>query len=343
MTRKKDQGLDKYLDGQSPLSRAYRSGRREEPPELLDARIRREAHDAISRKRKAPRMPRWVPLAAAAVVVMSVSLLVLRFERHEPPLPVGGDVAAVPSEEKVGRITAAPAKSVAEPSPAPFPAERADSRLKKEMRDTPATLSAASPPVAESIAPAAKPGGKMTPASPAPAGVSKFKQDSADLTRQSRTEATGAASSSVPALRAMAVERRAEQPKRVATGLADVSAVAASGEPGAYRFNVTIRSPDKGCAQYANWWEVVSEDGRLLYRRVLVHSHVDEQPFTRDGGPVAIGPDTEVWVRAHQHPQGYGGIAHKGSVRGGFRAAVPPAGFAASLSKTPPLPNSCDF
>ncbi len=341
MTRKKDQDLEKYLDGQSPLSRAYRSGRREEPPGLLDARIRREAHEAIGRKRKALRMPRWVPLAAAAVVVMSVSLLVFRFERHEPPLPVGGDVAAVPPEEKVGRIAAVPAKRGAEP--ASFPAERVDSRLKKELRDAPATLPAASPPIAESVAPAAKPDVKMTPASPAPADVSKFKQDSADRARQSRTEAVGTTTTGAQGVRAMAVERRAEQPKRIAAGLADVLNVTVSGEPGAYHFNVTIRSPDKGCAQYANWWEVVSEDGRLLYRRVLAHSHVDEQPFTRDGGPVAIGPDTVVWVRAHQHPQGYGGIAHKGSVRGGFRAAVPPAGFAASLAKTPPLLASCDF
>ena len=90
---------------------------------------------------------------------------------------------------------------------------------------------------------------------------------------------------------------------------ADVIAVQASGSPGAYQFNVGIRSPDKGCAQYADWWEVVSTDGKLLYRRVLLHSHVDEQPFTRSGGPVPIQPDTVVWVRAHMNTGGYGGAA----------------------------------
>ncbi len=341
MTRKTDQELEKYLDGQSPLSRAYRAGRREEPPALLDARIRREAHDAVKRQTGAPRpwLTRWVPLAAAAVVVMSVSLLVFRFERAESPLPAGGDVAAVPSGEKVGRVAVAPAKPLPASEPAPFPAERADSRLKKEMRDAPA----ASPLAAESVAPAAKPVEAMTPAPLATDGVSKFKQDRADRARQSRTEAAGMATTDSQGVRAMAVERRAEQPMRVATGFADVSGVAVSGESGAYRFTVTIRSPDKGCAQYANWWEVVSEDGRLLYRRVLLHSHVDEQPFTRDGGPVPVEPDTVVWVRAHQHPSGYGGIAFRGSVRAGFRAATPPAGFAAGLSKTPPLPAACDI
>ena len=61
---------------------------------------------------------------------------------------------------------------------------------------------------------------------------------------------------------------------------ADVTAVSVAGEAGAYTFEVTVRSPDTGCEGYADWWEVVSPDGELLYRRVLLHSHVDEQPFS---------------------------------------------------------------
>jgi hypothetical protein len=125
--------------------------------------------------------------------------------------------------------------------------------------------------------------------------------------------------------------------------MADVIAVQASGQPGAYQFNVGIRSLDKGCAQYADWWEVVNEDGKLLYRRVLLHSHVDEQPFTRSGGPVPIQTDTVVWVRAHMNTGGYGGMAFKGSVKAGFKQAVPDAGFAAGLAKQAPLPAGCDF
>jgi hypothetical protein len=124
---------------------------------------------------------------------------------------------------------------------------------------------------------------------------------------------------------------------------ADVIAVQASGQPGAYQFNVGIRSPDKGCAQYADWWEVVSMDGKLLYRRVLLHSHVDEQPFTRSGGPVPIQADTVVWVRAHMNTGGYGGVAFKGSVKAGFKQAVPDAQFATGLAKQAPLPDGCDF
>ena len=124
---------------------------------------------------------------------------------------------------------------------------------------------------------------------------------------------------------------------------ADVTAVQVSGSPGHYDFNVTVKSPDTGCQQYADWWEVVSEEGALLYRRVLFHSHVGEQPFTRSGGPVPIQPDTVVWVRAHMNTSGYGGALLKGSVRGGFTAAVPPAGFAAGLAKQSPLPDGCAF
>lgn len=122
---------------------------------------------------------------------------------------------------------------------------------------------------------------------------------------------------------------------------ADVVSVAAVGEPGAYRFEVGIRSPDTGCAQYADWWEVVGLEGRLIYRRVLGHSHVAEQPFVRGGGPVPVGTGEEVWVRAHMHPTGYGGAAYKGSVRGGFRAADLAAGFGADLAGQPPRPPEC--
>jgi hypothetical protein len=128
-----------------------------------------------------------------------------------------------------------------------------------------------------------------------------------------------------------------------ATTLADVLSVSTSGAPGAYQFAVTVGSADAGCQLYADWWEVLAEDGRLLYRRVLLHSHVDEQPFTRSGGPVPIGLDTVVWVRAHMHPAGYGGTAMRGSARTGFRPAALPADFSASLAQQAPLPDGCDF
>jgi hypothetical protein len=123
--------------------------------------------------------------------------------------------------------------------------------------------------------------------------------------------------------------------------LAGVVSVKSAGEPGVYRLAVGLASPDTGCEQYADWWEVVSLEGDLIYRRILTHSHVAEQPFVRGGGPVPVGADTVVWVRAHMHPTGYGGRAFKGSVEAGFEVASPAAGFAARLAERDPLPKGC--
>ena len=122
---------------------------------------------------------------------------------------------------------------------------------------------------------------------------------------------------------------------------ADVVSVTATGEPGAYRFDVGVESPDLGCEQYADWWEVVGEDGRLIHRRVLSHSHISEQPFVRSGGPVAVQADTVVRVRAHMHPTGYGGQAFAGSVREGFHPVSLSPGFAAELAAASPRPPPC--
>jgi len=120
-----------------------------------------------------------------------------------------------------------------------------------------------------------------------------------------------------------------------------VEAVQVTGSPGAYTFAVTLRSPDLDCSRYASWWEVVRADGTLLYRRILAHSHKDEQPFTRSGGAVAIPPDEEVIVRAHLHPSGYGTRAMKGTVRGGFAATTLSVGWAKELAGAAPQPDGC--
>ena len=124
---------------------------------------------------------------------------------------------------------------------------------------------------------------------------------------------------------------------------ANVQSVQVSGKSGAYQFAVEIASPDSGCEQYADWWEVISGDGQLLYRRILLHSHVDEQPFTRSGGPVDIAADTVVYVRAHMNTLGYGGAVMKGTVQGGFAPAEVEAGFGSDLERIPPQPEDCAF
>ena len=122
---------------------------------------------------------------------------------------------------------------------------------------------------------------------------------------------------------------------------ADVVSVTISGEAGNYQFAVGIESPDIDCSQYANWWEVVSTDGALLYRRILGHSHPTEQPFVRSGGPIEITAADEVIIRAHMHPAGYGGTVYRGSVADGFEATQQTAEFAAELSEQAPLPTGC--
>ena len=127
------------------------------------------------------------------------------------------------------------------------------------------------------------------------------------------------------------------------THFADVLAVQVSGEPGAYQFAVEIASPDTGCEQFADWWEVFNEDGQLLYRRILLHSHVDEQPFTRSGGPVNIAVDETVYVRAHMNTTGYGGVVMQGTVQEGFEPAEVEASFGSDLERVPPQPEDCAF
>ncbi|MEL6560414.1 MAG: hypothetical protein AAFQ94_19650 [Bacteroidota bacterium] len=124
---------------------------------------------------------------------------------------------------------------------------------------------------------------------------------------------------------------------------ADVVNVSVSGSAGEYTFAVTISSPDTGCEQYADWWEIISEDEALIYRRILRHSHVNEQPFVRSGGPVNIASDQKVWVRAHMNNVGYGGRVYYGSVEEGFEIGEMPEAFAWDLVQEQPLPDGCDF
>jgi hypothetical protein len=224
--------------------------------------------------------------------------------------------------------------------------------------EAPARSAPPAPPVSSGTAlPATEAPAKAKPAlSGTAAGIVAPPAALSSATEAKKTERAAAIPSAAPMMRERMAEERVSAMRddaraksklaKEAGGMgvtADVISVQASGQPGAYQFNVGIRSPDKGCAQYADWWEVVSADGKLLYRRVLLHSHVDEQPFTRSGGPVLIQADTVVWVRAHMNTGGYGGMAFQGSVKTGFKPAVPDSGFATGLARQQPLPEGCDF
>ena len=125
--------------------------------------------------------------------------------------------------------------------------------------------------------------------------------------------------------------------------IAEITEVEARGEANNYTFAVTVKSADTGCDRYADWWEVVTLGGELIYRRVLLHSHVDEQPFTRTGGSVAVGSNREVIVRVHMSPDGYSSLAQQGTVKSGFAATTLAEGFATDLESVEPLPKNCAF
>ena len=75
-----------------------------------------------------------------------------------------------------------------------------------------------------------------------------------------------------------------------------------------YFFEVTVRHADEGWDHYADKWDVVAPDGKILGTRTLYHPHVDEQPFTRSLSDIKIpAVDTEVTVRAHDSVHEYGG------------------------------------
>ena len=124
---------------------------------------------------------------------------------------------------------------------------------------------------------------------------------------------------------------------------ANVELVSVSGGSGSYSFSVTVRSPDTGCERYADWWEVLSSEGQLIYRRVLLHSHAGEQPFTRSGGPVNVRPGETIIVRAHMNDTGYGGVAYRGSVEAGFTPTELPPGFARDVEEQEPKSQGCAF
>jgi hypothetical protein len=125
----------------------------------------------------------------------------------------------------------------------------------------------------------------------------------------------------------------------------DIVDVATTGNESAYTFEVTFHSSDIDCTQFADWWEVLTEDGALLYRRILAHPHTEGKsgnPVMRSGGPVPVLSTDTVIVRGHMNNAGYIGTAMHGSVQDGFESA-PDIGpdFAADVEDDNPQPDAC--
>ena len=92
-------------------------------------------------------------------------------------------------------------------------------------------------------------------------------------------------------------------------GEADVIEATARAESGGtYSFSATIRHADTGWDHYADRWDVLAPDGTVLGSRVLLHPHVNEQPFTRSLRGVTIPAGIRaVVIRAHDSVHGSGG------------------------------------
>lgn len=73
-----------------------------------------------------------------------------------------------------------------------------------------------------------------------------------------------------------------------------------------WQFDVTIAHGDTGWEDYADGWRVELADGTILGTRILVHPHVEEQPFTRSLREVTIpGGVSEVHIRASTNVTGW--------------------------------------
>lgn len=119
--------------------------------------------------------------------------------------------------------------------------------------------------------------------------------------------------------------------------------VSFAGSTNDYNFSVELKSPDTGCNQYADWWEIIDEEEQLIYRRILTHSHVEEQPFIRSGSPVSIQDNKKIFIRGHMNNLGYGTLVFSGTVDEGFTKDTLDINFAAELEKEQPLPTRCEF
>ena len=74
-----------------------------------------------------------------------------------------------------------------------------------------------------------------------------------------------------------------------------------------YRFKVTVQHTDEDWDHFAKAWEVLSPDGKKLGARILLHPHINEQPFTRSMTVIIPKQINKVIIRAYDLIHEFGG------------------------------------
>jgi len=89
-------------------------------------------------------------------------------------------------------------------------------------------------------------------------------------------------------------------------GEAEVIDAKASCKADRCSFEVTLKHADTGWDHYANKWQILSDNGKILGERILLHPHVTEQPFTRSLSHIKTPKALrQIMVRGHDSVHGF--------------------------------------
>lgn len=74
-----------------------------------------------------------------------------------------------------------------------------------------------------------------------------------------------------------------------------------------YRFSVMVQHDDESWKHFAKAWEVLDLDGNILGVRILLHPHINEQPFTRSQTISILENINQVTIRVYDLVHEFGG------------------------------------
>ena len=73
-----------------------------------------------------------------------------------------------------------------------------------------------------------------------------------------------------------------------------------------YYISTTLKHADAGWDHYADRWDVLDSNGKMIGQRVLHHPHVNEQPFTRSLSLTMPDHIKQITIRGHDSVHGDG-------------------------------------